>query len=172
MRNRYLVGGVLVLVLAIIALLFAVKAHAPAEPAAPQETAQSATTTEASGSETAPAASQSGLAVAADSSEKQIAVPTSPATATLIVDGTSFPLHAPEGASLKEAMDQLEQEGGFSYAYRTYAGLGSFVTEIQGRSSTDQYWILFVNGKKSGAGISSTHIRSGDVIEWKLEKSY
>lgn len=70
-------------------------------------------------------------------------------------------------------MDRLQTESGFVYEYRNYAGLGAFVTTINGRASTgDMVWILYVRGEKSSTGISSTRIRSGDVIEWKLEKSY
>lgn len=168
MRRSYL-WSVLVLMIAIVALLLAVKAHAPSI----EDTAivPVASSTEAT-------------AAPATSSTKQIPlgtdrqapsgspVPQTPATATLIFEGTRFPLHAPEGSSVKEAMDELVREGGFSYAYKEYTGIGAFVTEIQGRAGTNEYWILYVNGKSADTGISATHIRPGDVIEWKLEKSY
>jgi hypothetical protein len=93
-------------------------------------------------------------------------------TATLVVDGTRFPLHAAAGSTLEAAMSQLQSEGGFTYATKHYGGLGSFVTEINGRAGGGTYWIFYVNGEQSQTGISSTRIRSGDVIEWKLEKSY
>jgi|GEM_PF-5136469 len=94
-------------------------------------------------------------------------------TATFVVDGTSYQLTAPEGTTLKDAMDLLETEGSFTYEYRNYSGLGAFVTSLNNRASTgDMVWILYVNGEKSTTGISSTRIRSGDVIEWKLEESY
>ena len=97
----------------------------------------------------------------------------STATAMLIVDGVRYPLTAPAGATLKEAMDRLDAESEFSYRYRNYAGLGAFVTHINDRASTgDLVWILYVDDEKSSAGISSTRIRSGTVIEWKLEESY
>ncbi|HEY0010995.1 MAG TPA: DUF4430 domain-containing protein [Candidatus Paceibacterota bacterium] len=95
------------------------------------------------------------------------------ATATLTVDGVRYGLTAPEGATLKEALDRLQAETSFTYQYRSYTGLGAFVTHINGRASgNDRYWILYVNGKKSAAGISSTRIQKGDVIEWNLEESY
>lgn len=95
------------------------------------------------------------------------------ATATLVVDGTRYALTAPPGATLKEALDRLDAESDFAYAYRNYSGLGAFVTSINGRASTgDRYWILYVNGAKSAAGISATRIRSGDTFEWKLEAKY
>lgn len=95
------------------------------------------------------------------------------ATATLVVDGTRYALTAPEGTTLKEAMDRLASESDFSYEFRNYTGLGAFVTGINDRASTgDLVWILYINGAKSTTGISSTRIRSSDLIEWKLEKSY
>jgi hypothetical protein len=110
----------------------------------------------------------SGSSVAA-----KVAAPELPTTATLSVDGVRFALHAAAGSTLETAMAQLRSEGRFSYATEAYPGLGAFVTEIQGRAGgSGHYWILYVNGKKSATGISSTRIRSGDVIEWKLEKSY
>lgn len=96
-----------------------------------------------------------------------------PQTATLIVEGASFPIRVAEGATFEAAMEALRDEGSFTYKARTYTGLGSFVEEIQGKASTSEYyWILHVNGKKSAAGISQTRISSGDVIEWKYEKKY
>lgn len=94
-------------------------------------------------------------------------------TATLIVDGTSYQLTAPEGATLKEAMDRLQTESDFTYTFKNYFSLGALVTSINGRASTGELvWILHVNGEKSSIGISAMRIRSGDVIEWKLERSY
>lgn len=96
-----------------------------------------------------------------------------PATATMVIEGVSFPVRAPEGATIEEAMAALKAEGALSYTLRSYSGLGAFVKEIQGKSDTsDYYWILYVNGKKSATGISATRISSGDVIEWKYEHKY
>src|SRR3989344_5117795 len=94
-------------------------------------------------------------------------------TASFVVDGTSYQLTAPEGSTLKDAMDHLQTEGNFTYGYKNYTGLGAFVTSLNNRASTgDMVWILYVNGERSATGISSTRIRSGDLIEWKLEESY
>jgi hypothetical protein len=102
-----------------------------------------------------------------------VAEETRAATATLVVAGVRYPLYANAGATLEEALDLLQSEGSFTYEKRTYSGLGSFVTEINGRAGDGgYYWILYVNGEKSSTGISSMRIRSGDVIEWKLEESY
>jgi len=96
-----------------------------------------------------------------------------PQTATLIVEGTTLPIASPEGTSIEDAMEGLKASGALSYEVRSFAGLGQMVEEIQGKANTsDYYWILHVNGKKSATGISATRIRSGDVIEWKYEKKY
>lgn len=96
-----------------------------------------------------------------------------PATATLIVEGVSFSIRAPEGATIEEAMAGLKAEGVLAYELRSYTGLGAFVKEIQGKADTSEYyWILYVNGKKSATGISATRISSGDVIEWNYEHKY
>jgi hypothetical protein len=166
MRRSYL-WGVLVLTIGIAVLLAAVKAHAPSV----EDTAivPTASSTEAT---TAPAADVQISKETALQRPSGSPVPQTPATATLVFEGIHFPLHAPEGASVKEAMDELVREGGFTYAYKEYTGIGAFVTEIQGRAGTNEYWILYVNGKSADTGISATHIHPGDVIEWKLEKSY
>jgi hypothetical protein len=165
MRRSYL-WGVLVLTIVIAALLMAVKAQAPSI----ENTAivPVASSTEAT---IAPAVTQAHVGTDHQTPSGS-PVPETPATATLVFEGTRFPIHAPEGATVKEAMDGLVREGDFTYAYKEYTGIGAFVTEIQGRASTNEYWILYVNGKNSDTGISATHIHPGDVIEWKLEKSY
>ena len=96
-----------------------------------------------------------------------------PKTATLMVEGASFAIRSPEGATLEQAMADLKAGGVLSYKLRNYTGLGAFVEEIQGKANTSEYcWILYVNGKKSATGISQTRISSGDVIEWKYEHKY
>jgi len=170
MQRRYALGAVAILALAVGVLLFAVKAHTPVPEASTNPTAT--TTVTVSSTTMTPSTSLPAQPIQKASTASTTQTP-APATATLVVDGARFALTAPAGSTLKAAMDQLQSEGHFSYAYREYAGLGAMVTEIQGRASTNsQYWILYVNGKQSDAGISSTHLRSGDVIEWKLEKSY
>lgn len=108
-------------------------------------------------------------AVEPDASAATLAAP----TATLIVEGVSHPVYAQEGASIEDAMAGLKAEGVLTYELRSYTGLGSFIKSINGKSDTSEYyWILHVNGKKSVTGISQTRISSGDVIEWKYEHKY
>ena len=142
-------------------------------PAQPTDTASSTSVTATSSSEL-PAPQPAPALAANTATSPNVAAKTAPAgTATLVVSGTRYALHAPAGSTLEEAMQQLQGEGGFSYTSQEYSGLGAFVTGINGRASGQgSYWILYVNGEKSSTGISSTRIRSGDLIEWKLEKSY
>ncbi|MEA2701810.1 MAG: hypothetical protein QOE22_519 [Candidatus Parcubacteria bacterium] len=166
-RNRLILAGCLAL-LVIGGTVFALRDSASApltpEPILKQE---AGTTTEESSASRPPAL--------VHAPEPQVALTKSAGepTATLVAGGVRYALTAPEGATLKDAMDRLATEGSFTYKYRDFSGLGAFVTEVNGRASTgEDVWILHVNGKKSGTGISSTHIRSNDLIEWKLEKSY
>jgi hypothetical protein len=183
--RRHLVPGIAlaIVLLAVVAVAASRQSNEPE--AAPTQT-QSATSSPESAStpaseETAPSAEPRTAIVQAPTSTgsaepntvalKSAASPA--ATGTLVVDGTRYALTAPIGVTLKEAMDRLETEGGFSYESRNYSGLGAFVTAINGRTSgSGQYWILYVNGAKSSTGISATRLRQGDVIEWKLEQSY
>ena len=57
-------------------------------------------------------------------------------TAALIVDGTPYQLTAPDGSTLKDAMDRLQIESDFTYGYKNYSGLGVFVTSLNNRAST------------------------------------
>jgi hypothetical protein len=163
-----LLGGVLIGLLLLIGLwAFASRTEAPA--LTPEQTGVTASSTKVRGPvEPAPVLVRS-------TDEERIALKSAsvPATAMLVVEGTSYSLTSPEGTLLKEAMDTLQAQGGFSYQFKEYAGLGAFVTHINGRAGTGkQAWILYVNGKKSGTGISQTRIRSADIIEWKLEATY
>lgn len=159
-----IIGAVLVLVLLGGLWAFSPKATAPEAPA------PMATSTPVEVDAEEPDATS--VLVRAESTSVSVSAEVN-GTATLIVDGTTYQLTAPEGATLKDAMDRLQMESTFTYSFRNYSGLGALVTAINGRASTgDMVWILYVNGEKSSVGISAMRIRSGDVIEWKLEESY
>lgn len=170
-RNRFVLAGCLI-VLGIGLIAFAVSDNAQA-PATP-EPVQEQETASPTGESDAPQPAATAIVRAPETSVALTKTVSEPeGTATLIVDSNRYALTAPAGSTLKDAHDRLQTESSFTYAYRNYSGLGALVTEINGRASTGEYvWILHVNGEKSATGISSTRIRSGDVIEWKLEKSY
>ncbi len=69
-------------------------------------------------------------------------------------------------------MRSLASSSNFTFAGREYPSLGFFVESINGKKGTNgYYWFLYVNGKSSDTGASETHLKTGDVIEWKYEKS-
>ena len=94
-------------------------------------------------------------------------------TVSLRVDGATHSVLIREGDTIEQAMQTLKENGGITYSTREYSGLGSFVESINGKAANDNfYWILYVNGKKSPTGISSTRLLPGDSIEWKYERGY
>lgn len=51
-----------------------------------------------------------------------------------------------------------------------YAGIGEFVTSINGvKPASDQFWAFYVNGKSSQVGASQYQTKNSDLIEWKLD---
>jgi hypothetical protein len=170
LQRNAVAGGILVFVIAIGLWIWAGSAQAPDVPAS----LEVATTTPSATDADSGSVTSQGVLVQGTGTDVAVkSAIEAQSTAALSVDGVPYALTAPAGSTLKDAMDRLQNESGFTYAYKNYAGLGSFVTTINGRASTGDFvWILYVDGEKSSTGISSTRIRSGDVIEWKLEKSY
>ncbi len=162
---------ILLLILPLALIILAVGAYAlmPAEePPVVPEAAEVEEVTE----EPAPVVDPVVAAAPAQTSVA-LTVAEAPQTATLIVEGTSLAIRTPEGATLADAMAALKEAGQLDYETRSFAGLGAFVEEIQGKANTSDFvWILHVNGKKSATGISQVRISSGDVIEWKYEQKY
>lgn len=153
------------------------KATAPIEEPVPTEETASTTEATETGAE-APSAEPAPIpdpvfATAKTENTVTATALVAPQTATMIVEGASFPIRVAEGSTVEEAMVALRSEGSISFTTRTYAGLGSFVKEINGKTDTNEYyWILHINGRKSAVGISQARISSGDVIEWKYEHKY
>jgi len=166
----------LIVPLAIVLVLLGAYAFAPkaATPTVPDQAQESVEIpAEAPLEEPAPVQDPVFAAATRKAEPDATAAALSAPTATLIVEGVSHPIYAPEGASIEEAMAGLKAEGVLTYELRSYTGLGSFIKSINGKSDTNEYyWILHVNGKKSATGISQTRISSGDVIEWKYEHKY
>lgn len=89
------------------------------------------------------------------------------------VSGTSYGVYAPPGSTVLAAMQTLASTTDFTFTGREYSGMGYFVESISGKKAADGYvWIFYMNGIKSGKGISSVVVNEGDTIEWKYEKSY
>ena len=174
LRRHVLPGVALALVL--VAVVFVASSGEGGPKAAPTATSTVATTSPASSGNTEEPPAPTRIVREPAEAPAVTALHTADApkaTATLLVDGNRYALTAPAGSILKEALDRLEGESSFTYAYRNYQGLGAFVTQVDGRASTgDMVWILYANGAKSPTGVSSTRIREGDTFEWKLEESY
>jgi len=52
-------------------------------------------------------------------------------------------------------------------------GTSAYVTEINGVMAQDakkEYWAFYVNGKMATVGAGSYKLKSGDKIEWRIEK--
>jgi len=172
--RRHLIPGIVLAAILLAAVAVASQLERPRESSAPPAGETVATTTAPAGSaEETPAPTR---LVREEGAEVPTALKTASVpegTAALLVEGTRYALTAPAGATLKDALDRLMTESGFTYEYRNYSGLGAFVTKVNGRASTGELvWILYVNEAKSSTGISSTRIHSGDTFEWKLEQSY
>lgn len=54
---------------------------------------------------------------------------------------------------------------------KNYAGLGEFVTGIDGKMADHKhFWAFYANGKMAQEGAGAYLTRDGEFIEWKLEE--
>lgn len=96
-------------------------------------------------------------------------------TAALVVDFSggdtrTYQLNLTGEENLLELMQDKFEKEGVEFAYKSYSGLGSLVTNIGGKENgvTDEYWQFWVNGNYSQVGASSYIVKPNDVIEWKF----
>lgn len=62
----------------------------------------------------------------------------------------------------------------FLFETKDYGSMGLFIESINGlknNNQTGEYWIYYVNGESARIGISNQIVKSGDVIQWRYEKS-
>jgi hypothetical protein len=176
MPSRYKILIPLVVLIAAGALAFSVShrsLHAP--PQAAPDLAQGTTTVLVPPAATSsnPTPKHTPVVPTVESAQKESTTTKLATTvASLVVQGTHYPLTAPAGTTLQSAMDRLAAEdSSFVFTTEEYPSLGKFVTSINGKTSADgNYWFLYINGKESETGISTTIIHQGDTIEWKYEK--
>lgn len=84
--------------------------------------------------------------------------------------GLEFTYTDQKQISVYDFMTQLQNEGKITFKDKEYAGLGKFITEINGVvGNGSKNWIYYVNGEKAELGISSYKIKNGDVIFWHYE---
>ncbi len=77
------------------------------------------------------------------------------------------------GATAYDLMEAAREKG-LSFESQYFSGLGFFITSIGGTEQEPgegRYWTLYVNGQRSNLGASNYILKSGDSIEWKLEKN-
>jgi hypothetical protein len=80
----------------------------------------------------------------------------------------------PANATVFDALKQMSDTQKISLDYKDYGGdLGVFVNAIDAvpaKPTSDKWWQFWVNGAYSDKGISSVHLKPGDVVEFKFIK--
>lgn len=91
--------------------------------------------------------------------------------AFLEINGEKYQTEIKDGISVYDFMDKLRSEGKINFVAKNYIGIGQFIEEINGiRGNGDEYWIYYVNGKKSDVGVSDYKIKTGDIVSWNYSK--
>lgn len=91
---------------------------------------------------------------------------------TLVVEGASHDLQAPLSSSVYDVMSRAQAAGIMEFSGKEFSGIGYFVEEINGKREDlkgRHFWILYMNGQKAKAGVSSLVVNNQDIIEWKYE---
>ena len=94
-------------------------------------------------------------------------------TVTLVVEGAPHVLQVPLSSSVYDVMLQARAARVLEFSGREFSGIGYFVEEINGKREDLQgrhFWILYLNGQKAKAGVSSSFVNNEDIIEWKYEE--
>lgn len=92
--------------------------------------------------------------------------------ASITVDGATYNTEIAEGSTLLAFMEKTQEETAFSFTGKNTEGIGFFVEEINGVTSTSEersFWAYYVNGQQAQVGVSDYIVQSGDTIEWKKE---
>lgn len=93
--------------------------------------------------------------------------------ATLEIEEESYQGEIENGTNVYDFMAKIKGEGKIDFKEKNYTGLGKFIYEINGvPNAGTKNWIFYVNGKKSGLGVSSYKLKPGDVVSWKFEEEY
>lgn len=75
-----------------------------------------------------------------------------------------------QGETLFSLTRRVAQEHNVPFAYKDYAGLGAFITQIGPApdSAGDAFWQYWVNNVYAQVGADAYAVRPGDVIAWKF----
>lgn len=99
--------------------------------------------------------------------QKSIEIVERQSTKQISVNLNSKILRIEEG---KTALDLLNK---FTKVETKGEGANAYVTSINGKKALTEkkeYWAFYVNGKPAAVGAGSYKLKSGDKIEWKIEK--
>jgi hypothetical protein len=93
---------------------------------------------------------------------------------SLIVLDKKYEIEIKENSTVFEVMKKIKADNVasnlFNFNYKENAGMGSFITGINGKDgSPGKYWIYYVNDKKAAIGVSNYKLKEGDIISWKQE---
>lgn len=73
------------------------------------------------------------------------------------------------GIEGKTALELLK--AGHDVQTQNFAGIGEFVTSIDGKASgSTHFWAFYVNGQMAQTGAGQYVTQNGELIEWKLEE--
>lgn len=102
--------------------------------------------------------------------EKETSAPRT--TVQLVVEGAVRDVQVSSGSSVYDVMLQAQKAQFIEFSGREFSGIGYFVEEINGKREDlrgRRFWILYINGQKAKAGVSSSFVNNQDIIEWKYE---
>jgi hypothetical protein len=92
--------------------------------------------------------------------------------AVVEVGDERYPIAVAQGTTALGAMEVAQRETAFDFAGTAYEGLGFFVQEVNGTASTtDHFWIYYINGEEAQVGVSDYIVQEGDVITWLYEEA-
>ncbi|MBI2410812.1 MAG: DUF4430 domain-containing protein [Candidatus Kerfeldbacteria bacterium] len=84
----------------------------------------------------------------------------------------SYSVKVDTGSTVETVM-QAARDDGFTYSVKKFGSMGAYVESISGlEEDGGMYWIYYVNGTKSTAGISTQTVKKGDTISWHYEHEY
>lgn len=85
---------------------------------------------------------------------------------------TTYTVSVPEGSTVETIMEAATAKG-LAYKTKGFTSLGTYVKTVNGLSEgDDMYWILYYNGSRATAGMTTQTVKKGDTIKWNYEHSF